>query len=222
MCENRRRVAVRRKLERVVVVEDEAALRSAITRVVRGWGATVTEAGTAAEARALLREPPLPELVIVDVRLPDESACGLLDITSRLSPPPVVLAMSGKASPEEAFLLAQKGVRAYLPKPFSIEELESVVEAALREMPSLEPLVTALVGRVPMRELQREVRRVMVREALAQAEGSRSGAARLLDVSRQAVQQAVRQDVADSEPEEGGRTSALGDAPPSDPKLSAR
>jgi len=215
---------MRRKLLRVVVVEDDAALRSAITRVVGGWGASVTGAGTAADARTLLEEPPLPELVIVDVRLPDESAFGLLDVISRLSPAPVVLAMSGKASPEEAFLLAQKGVRAYLPKPFSIEELTSVVEAALRELPSLEPLVTALVGRVPMRELQREVRRVMVREALAQSEGSRSGAARLLEVSRQAVQQAVRQDVPAREPRAETiekPVSALSDAPEADPKVSA-
>jgi DNA-binding transcriptional LysR family regulator len=44
-----------------------------------------------------------------------------------------------------------------------------------------------------MRELQTEVRRVMVEQALAKAEGSRSGAARLLSVSRQAVQQMVRE-----------------------------
>jgi hypothetical protein len=97
-----------------------------------------------------------------------------------------------------------------------------VVEAALREVPSLEPLVTALVGRVPMRELQRAVRRVMVREALAQAEGSRSGAARLLEVSRQAVQQAVRQDAPVPEPEVKERVSRLRDARglPLDPKVS--
>ena len=100
--------------------------------------------------------------------------------------------MSGKASPDEAFRLAQAGVRAYLPKPFSIQELASTVETACSEAPDLEPMITAWVGRVPMRELQRKVRRVMLKEALAQTEGSRSGAARLLHVTRQAVQQMVR------------------------------
>jgi two-component system, response regulator RegA len=67
------------------------------------------------------------------------------------------------------------------------------VEKALSEPPKLDALVAASVGRTPMRELQTEVRRVMVEQALAKAEGSRSGAARLLHVSRQAVQQMVRE-----------------------------
>ena len=44
-----------------------------------------------------------------------------------------------------------------------------------------------------MRELQSDVRRVMIEQALAKARNSRSGAARLLDMTRQAVQQIVRE-----------------------------
>jgi len=179
--------------ERVLVVEDDAALRTAIVRAVQGWGdAELMEAGTAAEARRQLAAVPPPDLVIIDVRLPDASAFSVLDSASELSPAPIMVAMSGKASPDEAFRLAQRGVRAYLEKPFSIQELTDSVEAARNEAPNLEPLITASVGRVPMRELQSEVRRVMVKEALAQTEGSRSGAARLLHVTRQAVQQILR------------------------------
>ncbi len=180
-------------LERVLVIEDDAALRAAIVRTVRGWGASqLFEAGTAAEAREQLAAVPPPDLVIIDVRLPDDSAFNVLDSAADLSPAPVIVAMSGKASPDEAFRLAQLGVRAYLAKPFSIQELADSVEAARNNAPNLEPLITASVGRVPMRELQNEVRRVMVKEALAQTEGSRSGAARLLHVTRQAVQQILR------------------------------
>ncbi len=182
-----------RDFERVFVVEDDAALCAAIARIVSGWGELeLSEAATAAEARSMLAEPPPPDLVIIDVHLPDETAFGVLEAARELSPAPIVVAISGKASPDEAFRLAQAGVRAYLPKPFSIQELASTVETACSEAPDLEPMITAWVGRVPMRELQREVRRVMVKEALAQTEGSRSGAARLLHVTRQAVQQMVR------------------------------
>lgn len=180
-----------RKLERVLIIEDDADLRSALARVLASWGAEVSEAGTASEARALLAGPP-PSLLIVDVRLPDQTAFEVLDLAARRSPAPMVIAMSGKASPGEAFLLAQKGVRAFLAKPVSIGQLEEAVRVAMGEAPVLEPLITASVGHVPLREVQREVRRVMVTEALARTDGSRSGAARLLRVSRQALQQILR------------------------------
>ncbi|MEY4512980.1 MAG: hypothetical protein RLZZ450_5102, partial [Pseudomonadota bacterium] len=76
---------------------------------------------------------------------------------------------------------------------FDLDRLAERIERALSEAPKLDALVAASVGRTPMRELQTEVRRVMVEQALAKAEGSRSGAARLLSVSRQAVQQMVRE-----------------------------
>ena len=186
-----------RRYTRAVVIEDEADLRAAVARIVRRQCSDVGEAGSVAEAKALLGASPPPDLVIIDVRLPDDSAFAVLDEAARLSPAPIIVAMSGKASADEAFRLAQRGVRRYLPKPFSSQQLVSSLDAAFREMPPLEPVIAAWVGHVPMRELQQEVRRVMVREALARTEGSRSGAARLLWVTRQAVQQIVR-DVARS------------------------
>ena len=198
---------MKRTLERALVVEDDVALRTAISRILTGWkNVTVSEAGTAAEARQLLADLPPPDLVVIDVRLPDESAFAIVEIVSQLSPAPIVVAMSGKASPDEAFRLGQRGVRKYLPKPFSIDEFKSAVEEARSEAPDIEPIISAWVGRIPMRELQREVRRVMVKEALALTEGSRSGAARLLHVTRQAVQQILRSDGKEG----GGRATPKG------------
>lgn len=180
-------------LERVLVIEDDTALRTAVVRIIGGWGdAELIEAGTAAEARELLAGSAPPDLMIMDVRLPDHSAFNVLEAAAELSPAPVIVAMSGKASPHEAFRLREHGVRAYLSKPFSAQELADTIETARNATPNLEPLITASVGRVPMRELQKEVRRVMLKEALAQTEGSRSGTARLLHVTRQAVQQMLR------------------------------
>jgi DNA-binding NtrC family response regulator len=125
--------------------------------------------------------------------LPDGDAFGLLELASQRRPAPVAIAVSGQTSTEDAFRLAQVGCRAYLEKPFDLDRLAERIERALSEAPKLDALVAASVGRTPMRELQTEVRRVMVEQALAKAEGSRSGAARLLSVSRQAVQQMVRE-----------------------------
>ncbi len=196
-----------RKLERALLIEDDNSLRDAIGRVVAGWGdVELFGAGTVAEALDLLARAPPPDLVITDVRLPDASAFEVLEVSRQLSPAPIVVAISGKAAPDEAFHLAQAGVRAYLAKPFTIRELEAAVNRARSEAPDIKPMVVAAVGQVPMLELQREVRREMMKEALAQTEGSRSGAARLLGVTRQAVQQMLRS--------EGGSLKSSGSPPP--------
>ena len=49
-----------RKLKRVLVVDDNVALRGAIARLAASWGAEVCEAGTAEEAIALLTPTPDP------------------------------------------------------------------------------------------------------------------------------------------------------------------
>jgi two-component system nitrogen regulation response regulator GlnG len=179
------------QLRRVLVVEDDEALRRSLARVVRQWGAQVSEAGSVHEGIELLQEN--PDLLITDVALPDGDAFKLLELAAARRPAPVSIAVSGQTSTEDAFRLAQVGCRAYLEKPFQLDQLSERVEKALSEAPKIDALVAASVGRTPMRELQTEVRRVMVEQALAKAEGSRSGAARLLSVSRQAVQQMVRE-----------------------------
>ena len=71
-------------------------------------------------------------------------------------------------------------------------ELSGTIERVLAAPPDIDTMLRASVGQVPMRELQQRVRKVMVGQALALTRGSRSGAARLLDVSRQAIQQITR------------------------------
>jgi DNA-binding NtrC family response regulator len=177
-------------LGRVLIVEDNGPLRAAITRAVCQLGAVVMEAGTAREAIELLRES--PDLVIADVRLPDGSILTVLEATRNLSPEPLKIGISGRASAEEAFQLAQLGVRAYLKKPFSLQDLKAAIERVRTEAPRLDPLVRASVGRVSLRDVTNRVRDVMIEEALARSNGSRTAAARLLDVTRQAVQQLAR------------------------------
>ena len=177
--------------ERVLIVEDHKPLRQAIARAGRGWGAEVLEAGTVREGHELLLR--MPDVVIVDVALPDGQALPIVEEAVRMRPAAAVVAMSGQASAEEAFQLARSGARRYLRKPISLEELTRSVEEALADRPDLGAFVAAHVGNTPLREVQGEVRRVMIEQALAKAHNSRSGAARLLDLTRQAVQQIVRE-----------------------------
>ena len=97
------------RFARALVVDDDDALRRSLVRFLRGMRTEVSEARTLDEALRLLARG--PDLVMTDVRLPDGSGCAVAEMASRLSPQPLVVAMSGLASASEAFALAQWGVR---------------------------------------------------------------------------------------------------------------
>jgi two-component system, response regulator RegA len=179
-----------RLLRRVLIVEDEPALRQSIARMAKDWGALPLEAGDIAEARALLERK--PDLMIVDVRLPDGTPFDLVHQAAHATPAPAIIVMSGQATAQEAFKLCDLGAREYVPKPITPDSLLAAVKRAMTCPPNLTPLVKQQVGRAPMRGVTEEVRDEMIEEALALSRGSRAGAAKLLGVSRQAMQQVVR------------------------------
>jgi DNA-binding NtrC family response regulator len=183
--------ALAARIQKVLVVEDDGALRGAVARLTRGWGAETHEASSIRGAVSLLARHQL-DLVITDVRLPDGSADTIVAAAAKLHPRPVIVGMSGLASAEESFELARLGADVYIAKPFSLQQLKETVEAVLDGAPDLAPFISRAVGRESLPDVTRSVRKVMVEEAIARAEGSRSGAARLLNVTRQAVQQALQ------------------------------
>jgi two-component system, response regulator RegA len=180
-----------RGAEKILVVEDSAALRRALGSALRARGAAVTLCAGVREAREALA-PAAPDVVLLDVHLTDGSAFELLESVRPLRPRPVTIAMSGKASADEAFRLARLGVSAYLPKPLDLTTLDDTLDRALVAPPDLELHVRSAVGKVAVRDAERLVRSTMVDEAMARTGGNVRGAARLLDVSRELLQHIVR------------------------------
>lgn len=174
-----------------LVVEDDERLCSAIAEALGAIGFSVRVAGTVKAARAALAEAS-PDLLLLDVALPDGRALDLLDLVQDLSPAPCVVAISGAAGAEEGFELAARGVRAYLKKPINLEELEAGVRRAMSEPPNLAPHVKSVVGRAPVHEVEQLVRDTMVQEALARGKGNRRQASRVLGISRQLLQHILR------------------------------
>ena len=177
-------------MRRALLAEDDSVLREAIAELMRSRGLVVMEAASAREAIPLLAHA--PDLVFADVRLAGDSAFALFEAAAALSPAPIKIAISGVATPEESFRLARYGVRRYLQKPVSLAAIWAAIQSARQEPPDLRSLVQDSVGHVSLRELQNNLRLLMFQQALGLAKGNRSGAARLLRVSRQAVQQLVR------------------------------
>lgn len=174
----------------MLVIEDDADLGEAMQCALRGWGAETTWVTTVRDGLQALNAH--PHVVVLDVCLPDGTGLELAERASRLRPAPLMLAISGQATAQQAFQLASLGVRGYLPKPLSFRDFTKTMEQLLDAAPNLAPLLAATVGRAPFQDVLTLVRRSMAEQALALSEGNRTGAARLLGVTRQAVQQLIR------------------------------
>jgi DNA-binding NarL/FixJ family response regulator len=116
---------------RALVVEDDALLRRALVRGLRARGIDALEAENVVGAERLLRCE--PDLVLTDVKLPDGSGHDVARRAAANCPPPLVVAMSAEATPAEAFRLAELSVRMYMPKPFTVDELEARLAETLAE-----------------------------------------------------------------------------------------
>lgn len=176
----------------VMVVEDDPWLAGTLKAFLADRARVVYLAATKREAEQRLRSGPV-DLALVDLALPDGSGLDLLELVWNLPAMPGVVVITGSASPETAFRLAQMGVRAFLTKPVRLDRLERVCRQVLEQPPDLRPFVRASVGHVDLRELEASVRTTMTDEALAVAGRSRRRASGLLGISRQLLQHILRE-----------------------------
>jgi two-component system response regulator RegA len=185
-----------------LIVEDHESLRQSLIHCLEPFADRILAASSVTEGLRLI-EDEKPGLILTDVRLPDGSGLEVARAASMLAPIPCVIAMSGHATAEESFRLAQFGVRGYLSKPLRLEELTATVQRALTEPPSFDPLLRASVGKQALHELEERVRHTLIDEALARAGGKKSHAAALLSVSRQLLQHMMRgrRDASSDEPD---------------------
>ncbi len=122
---------LRPELPRVLVVDDEPAVRSVLVEFLTLTGFEVLEASDAAHAvRAIERSLVPVELALVDLHLGIESGVALVDCLTRSRPNLPVILMSGSSAgePGESALLARYPL---LVKPFSLGALLVAVRTAL-------------------------------------------------------------------------------------------
>jgi two-component system, NtrC family, response regulator AtoC len=117
---------------RVLVVEDELLIRWSIAESLTQAGHEVVEAETAASAVRELSSGTDPDVVLLDLRLPDSSDLTLLTNVRRLSPRSAVVLMTAFGTPEVTAKALDLGAAEVLDKPFDIHLVEPTLRRAYR------------------------------------------------------------------------------------------
>ncbi len=116
---------------RVLVVDDEHAIRRIVARALTREGLEVIEAPTADQAVRVAREGPAPDLLLTDVTLPDRPGTELARELRGSMPGLRVLYMSGYPLAEEDEHLPFEGRPSFIGKPFTPAEIVAAVSRAL-------------------------------------------------------------------------------------------
>lgn len=115
---------------RVLVVEDEPNIRGILCTLLQTANYRVIEAETVARAEIEARSHK-PDLLIVDLGLPDADGGQLIRKVRQWSPVPI-LVLSARSLEEQKIAALDAGADDYVTKPFSAPELLARVRAALR------------------------------------------------------------------------------------------
>jgi two-component system KDP operon response regulator KdpE len=114
----------------VLVVDDEPPIRRLLRTSLTAQGYRIVEAGTAAAALAKIRDQP-PDLIILDLGLPDSDGLDVIHSVRRESAVPIVV-LSSRADERGKVEALDLGADDYLTKPFGMAELVARIRAALR------------------------------------------------------------------------------------------
>ena len=120
----------------ILLVEDETSITEPLAEALRSEGFDTEVAGTVAQALELARRD--PDLVLLDVMLPDGSGLDVCrELRSRSQVPIIMLTARGEAS--DRIVGLELGADDYVVKPFSAREVVARIRAVLRRADAPEP-----------------------------------------------------------------------------------
>ncbi len=114
----------------ILIIEDDPAIREILQVLLGPVGFRVIEAATAARGEIESRARK-PDLLIVDLGLPDGDGLTVIRSVRSWSPVPIIV-LSARTMEEQKIAALDAGADDYMTKPFSAEELLARVRAALR------------------------------------------------------------------------------------------
>ncbi|MGB3720127.1 MAG: nitrogen regulation protein NR(I) [Proteobacteria bacterium] len=153
----------------VLIADDDSAIRTVLNQALARAGYIPRATGNAATLWRWVSQGE-GDVVITDVVMPDENAFDLIPRIKKTRPDLPIIVMSAQNTLMTALSAAEKGAFEYLPKPFDLTELVSVVgralsepnrRAAVRSAPESDPDNLPIIGRSPaMQEIYRVIARL--------------------------------------------------------------
>jgi two-component system nitrogen regulation response regulator GlnG len=156
----------------LLVVDDEPAIQHAFQRAFGGGEVTLRSATTAADALALVGRD-RPDVVVLDVHLPDASGMDTFHRIRAIDARIPVILVTGHGTTDLAIEAIKEGAFEYMLKPLELSELRNLIDRAVRSsrlmrvpasMPEVEPTPASgdlMIGRCPaMQEVYKAIGRV--------------------------------------------------------------
>ncbi|HUJ29333.1 MAG TPA: response regulator [Myxococcales bacterium] len=141
-------------MHQVLVIEDEPGIRAVLRALLTAEGYRCIEADTALRAEIEARSHK-PDLLLIDLGLPDGDGLKVIRRVRAWSPVPIVV-LSARTMEEQKVAALDAGADDYIVKPFSAPELLARLRAALRRVTQTTPSAVLRFGDVRVDLARRE------------------------------------------------------------------
>jgi len=121
---------------RILVVDDDTALRNALVRFLSNQGFSVGAASTGQEAIELVGQGSF-EVMLLDIRMPGMSGIDVVPEVLHQDPDLAILMLSALTDASSAAICMQRGAIDYLTKPIELNDLRKAIARALRRRDTL-------------------------------------------------------------------------------------
>ena len=122
---------------KILVIEDEANIRSFVETILETNGYQVFTAGSCRQGM-LMYSSYCPDLIILDLGLPDGDGMEVIESIREIADTPVIV-VSARQDEEEKIRALDAGADDYVTKPFYMGELQARIRAALRKRETYTP-----------------------------------------------------------------------------------
>ncbi len=141
--------------EKILIVDDEKLVRWSLVKKFTEWGYQALEAETGAAALQSLRNES-PELILLDIRLPDVNGMEILQQVKEAGEPAAIIMMTADPQLDDVKAAIKLGAYDFIGKPINLDELSITVQNAL-EATQLRTEVLSLRDEVKRRSGYRDV-----------------------------------------------------------------
>jgi CheY-like chemotaxis protein len=115
----------KKEIQNILIVDDEEDLCWLLSNSLKSRGYTVATANTISEAVACLKKP--PDLILLDLKLPDGDGMDILPQIETMSPDAAVVIISAYGSEERRLDAKKKGIHGFIDKPLSEEKVMNAI-----------------------------------------------------------------------------------------------